>query len=1086
MTNIKYSDSFKNLKNIDVYIQSSNNDYFQIYQLDEILPFGKSSFLIDIVDDVFVHDSSIIVEISNADNEVIYSEIPSFAEGHLRRVSIWTYLTDSEGPYTLSILGQLKNVPDEWKGAYNIRWQKQIYFQKALDNTQPIRFIQTPQVSVNESRKQHYKITYPDEQETKEISGERLSGFVISDYSSVNGVYKIHVDDNVLTSEMLDNGVIMTDNWTASLVSIIDDHYATVDKIYYEAEQLASTTNNNKQIATNFTDKSYTLSYIQNVSQSQATENYQSFARIAITSMSTFSGEVDRIKTYVKSRGDITATTYEYIGETEVVARDEYGFTLDEYTYDVQIPTWARNDNIDFKIEFYNAANVLAGSVNTYNDYFSGSNYYIEQDDNLLSGSIYVSSHTGAGLQLAGYNSGFIRSIGYNGYISASQYDSGSGFLMWTGSVLSDYTDEYDGVGLELFSNTESYFRFKTNPSLLEIATKDIFIGDLNGAYISASNGYLVISSSNFYLDSDGSLQLSGSVTASDGFIGGWKISPNSLNDGDQVYLDSDSASFYILDEFDKSLTNKIIDIGSGSLSNISTMGNNLLLYSDFESANWSDSWYTSSDVNWLQFNYKNDDTNYLLVDGNSNLNLLSGWQTGNIYLTQSIHNLVSDDIKEGQSLNLIFKAAYSSSLASTDYKWYSQTNIANIYYSIDGVTYSLLNNSNNNTFTINNNSNINLIYPLPSPSELGGEITDLRLEITSSYHVQTDYISGNEIKHTKFDDFYLYSDNPKVQLKQEGLLIFSNPYQYIKADKNGLDIKSGKISTQNLEVYGDVSVFGDFEASSIPPYDNVISEVDGNSSYAGSSTAYSRGDHRHLITFNTINTLLTVNDYTSSLNNNIIELFDSSSILNNNITELFDSSSILDNRINNNEITASALIDDFNYVQAVGTHNNVEFNNITSFNEISASATIFANELYSSNDIRAEGIVYATDGMFGGIYETQLKTDGIEGLPTGTVLIWKNGELQPCDKKADIMVMGVTKKGKNVPIVIGAEYILVTGKVDEGDFLITSNKKKGHAEAIKQNVLFKKNLFGKVIAQSLQSCDDSDSTLIFAMIRKM
>jgi hypothetical protein len=55
--------------------------------------------------------------------------------------------------------------------------------------------------------------------------------------------------------------------------------------------------------------------------------------------MSTFSGEVDRIKTYVKSRGDITATTYEYIGETEVVARDEYGFTLDEYTYDVQIPT---------------------------------------------------------------------------------------------------------------------------------------------------------------------------------------------------------------------------------------------------------------------------------------------------------------------------------------------------------------------------------------------------------------------------------------------------------------------------------------------------------------------------------------------------------------------------------------------------------------------------------------------------------------------------------------------------------------------------------------------------------------------------
>jgi len=79
---------------------------------------------------------------------------------------------------------------------------------------------------------------------------------------------------------------------------------------------------------------------------------------------------------------------------------------------------------------------------------------------------------------------------------------------------------------------------------------------------------------------------------------------------------------------------------------------------------------------------------------------------------------------------------------------------------------------------------------------------------------------------------------------------------------------------------------------------------------------------------------------------------------------------------------------------------------------------------------------------------------------------------------------MGVSRHGNDEPIVIGAEYILVTGKGDEGDFLITS-KKEGHAEAVKQGTIFKKNLFGKVIAQSLQDFD-SESELIFAMIRKM
>ena len=76
-------------------------------------------------------------------------------------------------------------------------------------------------------------------------------------------------------------------------------------------------------------------------------------------------------------------------------------------------------------------------------------------------------------------------------------------------------------------------------------------------------------------------------------------------------------------------------------------------------------------------------------------------------------------------------------------------------------------------------------------------------------------------------------------------------------------------------------------------------------------------------------------------------------------------------------------------------------------------------------------------------------------------------------------------KNGKDEPIVMGAEPVLVTGKVDVGDYIVTSDK-IGHGKAVKRGYLLKKDLFGKVIAQALEPSDDSDSCLIKCMIRKM
>jgi hypothetical protein len=128
---------------------------------------------------------------------------------------------------------------------------------------------------------------------------------------------------------------------------------------------------------------------------------------------------------------------------------------------------------------------------------------------------------------------------------------------------------------------------------------------------------------------------------------------------------------------------------------------------------------------------------------------------------------------------------------------------------------------------------------------------------------------------------------------------------------------------------------------------------------------------------------------------------------------------------------------------------------------------------------------VFAVQTTTGGIFEVGLRTKNIGDNPTGTIVVWREDGLIPCNKNKDELIMGVIKNGKDEPIVLGAEPVLVTGKVRVGDYIVTSNK-TGHGKSIKRGYLLKKDLFGKVIAQALEKSDDSDSCLIKCMIRKM
>ena len=126
---------------------------------------------------------------------------------------------------------------------------------------------------------------------------------------------------------------------------------------------------------------------------------------------------------------------------------------------------------------------------------------------------------------------------------------------------------------------------------------------------------------------------------------------------------------------------------------------------------------------------------------------------------------------------------------------------------------------------------------------------------------------------------------------------------------------------------------------------------------------------------------------------------------------------------------------------------------------------------------------LYAVDTFFGGIHEINLETTGIGQLQTGTVLVSKAGQMVPCDAQADALVMGIVTSGSDYPVIMGAEPVLVDGPVYEGDYIITSNR-LGYGKAVPPDQIFEQRLFGKIIAQSLET--NINGGVIKAMIRKM
>jgi hypothetical protein len=95
----------------------------------------------------------------------------------------------------------------------------------------------------------------------------------------------------------------------------------------------------------------------------------------------------------------------------------------------------------------------------------------------------------------------------------------------------------------------------------------------------------------------------------------------------------------------------------------------------------------------------------------------------------------------------------------------------------------------------------------------------------------------------------------------------------------------------------------------------------------------------------------------------------------------------------------------------------------------------------------------------------------------TGTVMVWENGKNVPCNTYANHMRMGIAVENVDSPMIQGAEPVLVTGSVSEGDYLVTSTT-TGHAIAVSRDTVKQEQLWDCVIGKALED-GEGESHLI-------
>jgi hypothetical protein len=327
----KYSPELStHLRYFETYLVDtiSNSQYFKVTEFKDVFTGGKNGFLIE-GSEHLMESTEIKIEILDVDGNPIYYEpgngVPEYYEGLSKVIAVYVYEDTPIGEASITILGELKtyidesgnkqDIPAEWKGIYNVKWEKTFKVNKLLANEDKVRFYRRPSVSINEIVKPIFSnVVTPIIQKGKvdgfaqvPTSGTKLAGYTLP----TSYLLQINDGNSAWTGSVAGTNIELTDLGVS----------LTADDIINNRDLTVSTPYTLNGIVQDFTNQRYTASfnYLEGLDNLK-TALTGSFAKITLADLTTFIGDVARVKVFRKSSSDLA--DYQFIQEVQLESNE--------------------------------------------------------------------------------------------------------------------------------------------------------------------------------------------------------------------------------------------------------------------------------------------------------------------------------------------------------------------------------------------------------------------------------------------------------------------------------------------------------------------------------------------------------------------------------------------------------------------------------------------------------------------------------------------------------------------------------------------------------------------------------------------
>jgi hypothetical protein len=528
----KRSKIFLKNQRVDVEETSSTPDSFGITNLPDFFGEGKNTFKLKPGTGYLRSGTEIQIEVLDVNGNPIYWETSTYKDSdNSRLISIWIYDLPNNPKYNtpngkaeLIVVGTLRS-------GGTIRWSRKINVIKSRQSTSDIIFKTTPSFAVSSSVETFTNKLVSNNQLTKATTSSKVYykkstfGDTVSlEYDSLSNFNGEMVGGEVRLSNIstlypiLGGGQSQPTEFTSSVTEVVSPTILRINTPITASDNRSDGSIHTYEYSDGVVDVDIVY---YSTGSDVGTQNQVAFANITLTNVNPIGGRVYQLRTSIKSDG-LTNSDYSVIGETLVE-------NTSSISYKVPIPTEQLNDPKTLRVQFVNEV----GSVSTTELVksglvFRGGNVYIAGDQSLITGSFHIGNVIGSGIEMAGHSSGYLKSVGYDGFTSASLGKGPGGFLIWSGSGnLQIGADQYPGVGMEMVSEGgSSSFYFTTHDGgNLKVITDEFFIGTENTQFISGSNGNIEISSSFFHLN----------PKDDEAIIGGFVVTPTSISSSQNI-----------------------------------------------------------------------------------------------------------------------------------------------------------------------------------------------------------------------------------------------------------------------------------------------------------------------------------------------------------------------------------------------------------------------------------------------------------------------------------------------------------------------------------------------------------------------